>query len=146
MTKGAKGVVYIEDHPTSWGAGWKRDPDDALSFSFDEGPFEHRTVLWLDLVGGDAVDQIIKAGVAHAISRKPGPYGGYKRTVKIDVQELDQVCDAYWDRINAQDKPQHVCHYCGLPATGVDFFGSPTCPECGGGKRNTIKPNRKETP
>lgn len=33
-------------------------------------------------------------------------------------------------RVQTTNRP--ACHYCGQPATGVDFFGAHCCAECGG--------------
>ena len=37
------------------------------------------------------------------------------------------------ERERAEKRAEDACcHYCGLPATGIGFFGEPACEECGG--------------
>jgi len=122
-------TVDIFELGNTFGCAW-RDRNGKESFGFNG--FESGTKLWLEVTSGNAVENLLEVGIGEVIEVERGFYGGKKRTLRVNLAELDAVCRAHWDRINAKKVDRSRCHYCGLPAVGEGFFGEPTCNECGG--------------
>lgn len=88
------------------------------------------------------------AHVVRQTVKRAGASGGYyvgpedargqtlsSRTVtslSVDASKWDEFMRYY--PLKSATKPAAVaaprCHYCGLPATGIGFFGEPVCDDC----------------
>jgi hypothetical protein len=69
--------------------------------------------------------QNIDEGYAHLII--------WKAAEKFDTtyQQAEYIYDNLYSYATPKS-PAADCHYCGMPATTRDYFGAPTCQECGG--------------
>lgn len=130
-TKTYPKTIHLSEAVNTWGCHWTELGNEKINYGFSELP--PKQSLWLDCVQGDAVEQILTIdGLSEIISTKRGAYGGQKRTISIDVDELESVCAKYWQRANAAgerqlERSQH-CHYCGnAPVVGTGFFGESVC-------------------
>lgn len=127
--------IEIFELSNTWGCAHREPGSDETIYGWEDLPWS--TSLWLFGASGDAVEQILSAGLGNIISESPGAYGGTKRTVSVDVDELEKACRAFFDKMNASHKQQQEarnhCHYCGgTPVTDVDFFDAPVCEQCRG--------------
>ncbi len=123
-------TIAIRELANAWGCAWV-DKDGKTHYGFEDAPLSPDARLWLAIAGGDAVRFLLEAKLGKVVATHPGAYGGTKRTVRVEVKDLEVACKTYWQQYPDTQKPD-VCHYCGQPATGVGFFGEPVCPECGG--------------
>lgn len=123
--------IEIEELTNTWECVW-REPGGETQYGWHGLPYI--CAAWLSMVSGNAVRHLLKAGLGKIIKTKLVAYGGTCRTILVDVEELDKVCRQYWDRTNAHEAAtdRDSCHYCGMKATDIGFFGEPVCPECGG--------------
>jgi len=140
MTKKYPKTIHLEEHPATWGCYYTipgESPDSEgrpkLHHDFNELPPE--CSLWLCCASGAAVDQLLEAGIGKIVATRPGAYGGEKKTIEIDVDQLEKTCKIYWDNVNkageAADRQKNHCHYCGgTPVVSTDFFGAPCCAQC----------------
>jgi len=126
--------IELFELSNTWGCAWREAGNEKISYGFDGLPSS--SSLWLFYASGDAVSQLLENGLGTITKTEPGAYGGQKRTILIDVGELEKTCSAYWDRQNAKHQRQQEqsksCHYCGSPAIAIGFFDEPVCSQCGG--------------
>ncbi len=122
-----KEPIEIFELKNTHGCAWRK-PGGEIHYGFKG--LSSNTQLWLGVAGGYAVQKIINAGLGSIVASEKGAYGGQRRTVSVDVDELENACRLYWERMEATDRSR--CHYCGTKATGTGFFGEPACQECGG--------------
>jgi len=104
---------------------------DTDHFGFRNLGLSQRTELYLEMASGYAVERLLRVGIGAVTDTRPGAYGGHVRTIRVNVKELDAICDAYFDRINGVPGVTN-CYYCGMAMTGRGAFGEPVCQECGG--------------
>lgn len=124
--------ITIRELGCTWGCVWMEDKK--THYGFEDCPVSSRARLWLECTSGDAVRQLISAGLATITNTSKGAYGGEERTVRANIAALNTACDKYWDNLNAQGRAQEQqrqsCHYCGQPASKTGFFGEATCGNC----------------
>ena len=126
-------TIHLSEAVNTWGCHYTIPPEDKIHYGFSDLPGKFS--LWLSVVSGDAVNQIIDAKLGTIISTRPGSYGGQMRTINVDVTEMETACRKYWKKQNARHERQVErsmnCHYCGgEPIVRTDFFGESVCSQC----------------
>lgn len=125
--------ITIKELGSTWGCAWV-DENEKTHYGFDDCPVSARAQLWLGCASGDAVRQLISAGLATITKTSKSVYGGEDRTVRVNIASLNATCNAYWEQTNAQWRAQEqrrqTCHYCGQPTSKTGFFGEATCGDC----------------
>lgn len=67
--------------------------------------------------------------VLTAVEKRDGfGIGELGRTPEMTVDE--KAAEIAHHEANLKRARRSECHYCGMPATRVDFFGAPVCDEC----------------
>jgi hypothetical protein len=128
-------TILLSEAGNSWGCHWSTEAEpQKINYGFSGLPPE--SSLWLACAEGSAVEQILElGGIAEVVSTRKGAYGGKKRTVRVDVQKLEDACTRYWENVNEKGRREgecsRSCHYCGgRPVIGTGFFGEPICEQC----------------
>ncbi|MCK5644086.1 MAG: hypothetical protein KAJ19_25025 [Gammaproteobacteria bacterium] len=125
--------ITIRELANTWGCAWV-DKSGKTHYGFRDCPVSSRAQLWLECARGDAIRQLISAGLASIVETGEGTYGGETRTARVDIRALEAACDKYWDRVNAKgrahEQRRQACFYCGQPVSKTGFFGEATCGDC----------------
>lgn len=131
MDRERPGATFtLTEMSNTYGCTWSNPGGGKVNYGF--GTFPSASGLWLEVVSGDAVRQLLSTGLGSVVSERRGAYyGKVCRTIRVNLDELEATCRAYWDNANKQDAQRDTrCHYCGLPANDTDFFGEPVCRDC----------------
>jgi len=125
-------VIVLEEHPNTFGCFWKIAGEDKPHYGFGDLDTTPRARLYLQESGGYGVSNLLKVGIGVVCSTKKGGYGGAERGIEFNLDELEAYAEEYWNQVNAAEAARNVdsCHYCGMPATGTNFFDVPVCRDC----------------
>lgn len=94
---------------------------------------------WTGLVG--YTERPVSKSTRASWLKKDGYYPNGGDGLKVDGDREAEALFAVYGREQPKDSARPVsknatahndwtCHYCGMPATDIDFFGAPVCDQC----------------